>query len=133
MNSVFLSGRLEKPIQVMSAENAPLHIITAIKVTHYNTAGVRKDDVFTLSAWRGTAKRFMEQARVGSNIVLEGYLSTQPSKDSPIMEVTVTEFRISNRELGAKAVSKPEAEDNTNQRIDIELTNEQSLEMNTKT
>ena len=105
MNSVFLSGRLEKPIQVMSAENAPLHIMTAIKVMHYNAAGVRKDDVFTLSAWRGTAKRFMEQASVGSGIVLEGYLSTQLSKDGPVTEVTVSEFRIANKEIREKVTN----------------------------
>lgn len=106
MNSVFLSGRLEAPIQVMSNEGAPLHIKAAIKVTHFTAAGIRKSDVFTLSAWRGIAKRFMDQARVGSNIVLEGYLSNQSSTDSSSMEVTVTEFRISNKENHEKQVFK---------------------------
>ena len=102
MNSVFLSGRLETPIQVMSSEDAPLHIKAAIRVPHFTAAGIRKSDVFTLSAWRGIAKRFMDQARVGSTIVLEGYLSNQSSTDSSSMEVTVTEFRIITKEVHDK-------------------------------
>ena len=102
MNSVFLSGRLETPIQVMSSEDAPLHIKAAIRVPHFTAAGIRKSDVFTLSAWRGIAKRFMDQARVGSSIVLEGYLSNQSSTDSSFMEVTVTEFRIITKEIRDK-------------------------------
>ena len=107
MNSVFLSGRLETPIQVMSSEDAPLHIKAAIRVPHFTAAGIRKSDVFTLSAWRGIAKRFMDQARVGSNIVLEGYLSNQSSTDSSFMEVTVTEFRIITKEVHDKTAFRP--------------------------
>ena len=107
MNSVFLSGRLETPIQVMSSEDAPLHIKAAIRVPHFTAAGIRKSDVFTLSAWRGIAKRFMDQARVGSNIVLEGYLSNQSSTDSSSMEVTVTEFRIITKEVHDKTAFRP--------------------------
>ena len=106
MNSVFLSGRLEAPIQVMSSEDAPLHIKAAVRVPHFTAAGIRKSDMFTLSAWRGIAKRFMDQARVGSNIVFEGYLSNQSSTDSSSMEVTITEFRISNKENHEKQVFK---------------------------
>ena len=102
MNSVFLSGRLETPIQVMSTEDTPLHIKATIRVPHFTAAGIRKSDVFTLSAWRGIAKRFMDQARVGSNIVLEGYLSNHTSIDISSMEVTVTEFRIINKEIRDK-------------------------------
>ncbi len=109
MNSVFLTGYLDSPIQVMSGENTPLHIKTAIKVTHFTAAGIRKDDVFTLSVWRGTAKRFMEQARIGSSITLQGYLSTQLSKDGPVTEVTVSEFRIANKEIREKATIKSAA------------------------
>ena len=108
MNSVFLSGRLEAPIQVMSNEGAPLHIKAAINVTHFTAAGIRKSDVFTLSAWRGIAKRFMDQARVGSNIVLQGYLSSQSSADSSSTEVTVTEFRVINKQIGEKTVTRSE-------------------------
>ena len=130
MNSVFLSGRLEKPIQVMSAESAPLHIMTAIKVTHYNAAGVRKDDVFTLSAWRGTAKRFMEQARVGSGIVLEGYLSTQLSKNGSATEITVSEFRIANKEIREKVTNKAAPVIIKDTKFKDETVKEQTLESN---
>ena len=108
MNSVFLSGRLEAPIQVMSSEGAPLHIKAAIRVPHFTAAGIRKSDVFTLSAWRGIAKRFMDQARVGSSIILQGYLSTQSHPESPTMEITVTEFRIVNKENRVKEVPQSE-------------------------
>ena len=102
MNSVYLSGRVNSPIIVVSAENAALHIKTTIKVSHLNAARLKKDDIFTISVWRETAKRFMEQARIGSSIMLEGYLSTQSSNDSIATEITVTEFKISNIENSTK-------------------------------
>ena len=69
MNSVFLSGRLETPIQVMSSEDAPLHIKAAVRVPHFTAAGIRKSDMFTLSAWRGIAKRFMDPSEADDGIV----------------------------------------------------------------
>ena len=87
MNSVFLSGRLETPIQVMSSEDAPLHIKAAIRVPHFTAAGIRKSDVFTLSAWRGIAKRFMDQERISTDKIRAGLLDgTFPiEKDRPYL------------------------------------------------
>ena len=73
MNAVYLSGWLNSPIVVVSGESADFHVKTTIKLSHLNAAKQRKYDVFTLSIWRETAKRFMEQARIGSSIMLRGY------------------------------------------------------------
>ena len=104
MNAVYLSGWLNSPIVVVSGENADYHVKTTIKLPHLTAAKQRKYDVFTLSIWRQTAKRFMEQARIGSGIMLRGYLSTQVSNEVTVTEVTVTEFQVSSKERQGKVI-----------------------------
>ena len=104
MNAVYLSGWVNSPIVVVSGENADFHVKTTIKIPHLNAAKMKKYEVFTLSVWRETAKRFMEQARIGSSIMLRGYLSTQINQEATVTEVTVTEFHISNKESLNKKV-----------------------------
>ncbi len=104
MNAVYLSGWVSSPIVVVSGENADFHVKTTIKIPHLNAAKMKKYEVFTLSVWRETAKRFMEQARIGSSIMLRGYLSTQINQETTVTEVTVTEFHISNKESLNKKV-----------------------------
>ncbi len=98
MNAVYLSGWVSSPIVVVSGENSDFHVKTTIKIPHLNAAKMKKYEVFMLSVWRETAKRFMEQARIGSGIMLRGYLSTQINQETTVTEVTVTEFHISNKE-----------------------------------
>lgn len=120
MNAVYLSGWLNSPIVVVSGESADFHVKTTIKLSHLNAAKQRKYDVFTLSIWRETAKRFMEQARIGSSIMLRGYLSAQISDGTTATEVTVTEFQVASKERTNREVHKPlkEACDMPNEDVD---------------
>lgn len=97
MNQVYLSGRMG-PIVIESKENEILHVTSVLTVTHTTASGVTKKEEFPISAWRGTGKQLLEQARNGCHIMLQGYLSWKKMSDqNHQLEVTVKEFQLSNK------------------------------------
>ena len=98
MNQVYLSGRIG-PIVIQSKENEVMHVTSAVTVSHTTAAGVRKEEAFPISAWRGTAQQLLQQARKGSHVMLQGYLSwKQDEENKPVMEITVKEFQVSGKQ-----------------------------------
>ena len=106
MNQVYLSGRIG-PIVIQSKENEVMHVTSAVTVSHTTAAGVRKEEAFPISAWRGTAQQLLQQARKGSHVMLQGYLSwKQDEENKPVMEITVKEFQVSGKQTdGAKQMA----------------------------
>lgn len=97
MNQVYLSGRIG-PIVIQSKENEVMHVTSAVTVSHTTAAGVRKEEAFPISAWRGTAQQLLQQARKGSHVMLQGYLSWKLDEEKkPVMEITVKEFQVSGK------------------------------------
>ena len=97
MNQVYLSGRMG-PIVIESKENEILHVTSVLTVTHTTASGVTKKEEFPISAWRGTGKQLLEQARNGCHMMLQGYLSWKKMSDqNHQLEVTVKEFQLSNK------------------------------------
>lgn len=97
MNQVYLSGRMG-PIVIESKENEILHVTSVLTVTHTTASGVTKKEEFPISAWRGTGKQLLEQARNGCHLMLQGYLSWKKMSDqSDQLEITVKEFQLSNK------------------------------------
>ena len=97
MNQVYLSGRMG-PIVIESKENEILHVTSVLTVTHTTASGVTKKEEFPISAWRGTGKQLLEQARNGCHIMLQGYLSWKKDQDqNRQLEITVREFQLSNK------------------------------------
>ncbi len=52
MNQVYLSGRIG-PIVIQSKENEVMHVTSTVTVSHTTAAGIRKEEAFPISAWRG--------------------------------------------------------------------------------
>ena len=106
MNQVYLSGRIG-PIVIQSKENEVMHVASAVTVSHTTAAGVRKEEAFPISAWRCTAQQLLQQARKGSHVMLQGYLSwKQDEENKPVMEITVKEFQVSGKQTdGAKQMA----------------------------
>ena len=97
MNQVYLSGRMG-PIVIESKENEILHVTSVLTVAHMTASGVTKKEEFPISAWRGTGKQLLEQARKGCHMMLQGYLSWKKMSDqNHQLEVTVKEFQLSNK------------------------------------
>jgi len=97
MNQVYLSGRMG-PIVIESKENEILHVTSVLTVTHTTASGVTKKEEFPISAWRGTGKQLLEQARNRCHIMLLGYLSWKKDQDqNRQLEITVKEFQLSNK------------------------------------
>lgn len=97
MNQVYLSGHMG-PIVIESKENEILHVTSVLTVTHTTASGVTKKEEFPISAWRGTGKQLLEQARNGCHIMLQGYLSWKKDQDqNRQLEITVREFQLSNK------------------------------------
>lgn len=106
MNQVYLSGRIG-PIVIQSKENEVMHVTSEVTVIHTTAAGIRKEEAFPISAWRGTAKQLLQQARKGSHVMLQGYLSwKQDEEKKAVMEITVKEFQVSGKQTdGAKQMA----------------------------
>ena len=97
MNQVYLSGRMG-PIVIESKENEILHVTSVLTVSHTTASGVTKKEEFPISAWRGTGKQLLEQARNGCHMMLQGYLSWKKDQDqNRQLEITVREFQLSNK------------------------------------
>ena len=97
MNQVYLSGRIG-PIVIQSKENEILHVTSVLTVMHTTASGIRKEEQFPISAWRGTGKQLLQQARKGSHIMIQGYLSwKQAAEKERKMEITVKEFQVSSK------------------------------------
>ena len=100
MNQVYLSGRIG-PIVIQSKENEILHVTSVLTVMHTTASGIRKEEQFPISAWRGTGKQLLEQARNGCHMMLQGYLSWKKDRDqNGQLEITVKEFQLSNKVPG---------------------------------
>lgn len=96
MNKVFLSGIIaDSPVLVSKPEDANPHMVMTLCVSHKTTQGLVKRELYTANAWNKTALWAHENLKQGIRVVIKGYLSQRPLKESaafPSIEVTVEEF-----------------------------------------
>lgn len=97
MNHIFLSGTVETNPILLSKDKQKPHACMHLVVSHRNSTGFEKREVFPIHAWHNVALSLMEAVKASARVSVKGYLCQQRMDDCLQIYITAEEFHVSLR------------------------------------
>lgn len=96
MNHIFLSGIAESAPVLLSKDNQTPHACMLLVVSHRNSSGVEKREIYPIHTWHNVALSLMKVVTPSKQVSIKGYICQQHVDNCTQLYITAEEFHVSS-------------------------------------
>ena len=95
MNHIFLSGIAESAPVLLSKDNQTPHACMLLVVSHRNSSGVEKREIYPIHTWHNVAQSLMKVVTPSKQVSIKGYICQKHVDNCTQLYITAEEFHVS--------------------------------------